>query len=278
MKRVDLAMLYLKWVELIQETLDFSQTEDKITTSSDWPSLENVLPYELRKQPAIIIRGSDKEILSKEWRYRWTKIPKLVFDVKTFQVSTVDGAELSILEQKQCPLVKTLHLDIPSSYITITGSNDGSNDGPTIMVLLECLPMIETLSLWFPVCDVFEDVKVPRELPTPLFHLKYLDIYNVFFTNKHELIIAFLMKNSPNLEKLKTLDVDFRQWSALESSGKFLNCQPVFPGLCSSPVLKKVRISLDYDCRDERVRLLKILLGYSGASAEVQIIVEDSCY
>ncbi|GJX41585.1 F-box/FBD/LRR-repeat protein-like protein [Tanacetum coccineum] len=319
-------------------------------------------------EPAIIIRGSDKEILSKEWRYRWTKIPKLVFDVETFQVSTVDGAELSILEQKQvypffapidhcieidhiithlsrrtsikkltldfqfagymlptsvfsfhqlthlcliggcvdheptfnefgsleslilrgiyisditlqhllsrCPLVKTLHLDIPTSYITITGSNDG----PTIMVLLECLPMIETLSLWFPVCDVFEDVKVPRELPTPLFHLKYLDIYNVFFTNKHELIIAFLMKNSPNLEKLKTLDVDFRQWSALESSGKFLNCQPVFPGLCSSPVLKKVRISLDYDCRDERVRLLKILLGYSGASAEVQIIVEDSCY
>ncbi|GKE67704.1 F-box/FBD/LRR-repeat protein-like protein, partial [Tanacetum coccineum] len=40
-------------------------------------------------------------ILSKEWRYRWTKVPKLVFDVKTFQVSTVDGAELSIQEQKQ---------------------------------------------------------------------------------------------------------------------------------------------------------------------------------
>ncbi|KAJ0562051.1 putative F-box-like domain superfamily protein [Helianthus annuus] len=37
-------------------------------------------------------------ILSKEWRYHWTKIPKLVFNENTFQVSN-DGAELSVLEQ-----------------------------------------------------------------------------------------------------------------------------------------------------------------------------------
>ncbi|GKC72942.1 F-box/FBD/LRR-repeat protein-like protein [Tanacetum coccineum] len=38
-------------------------------------------------------------ILSREWMYRWTKIPNLVFEEDTFQVSTVDGAESSILDQ-----------------------------------------------------------------------------------------------------------------------------------------------------------------------------------
>ncbi|MFS8006057.1 putative leucine-rich repeat domain superfamily, F-box-like domain superfamily [Helianthus anomalus] len=37
-------------------------------------------------------------ILSKEWRYHWTKIPKLVFNEYTFEVST-DRAEPSVLEQ-----------------------------------------------------------------------------------------------------------------------------------------------------------------------------------
>ncbi|GJX41586.1 F-box/FBD/LRR-repeat protein [Tanacetum coccineum] len=321
-------------------------------------------------------------ILSKEWRYRWTKIPKLVFDVKTFQVSTVDGAELSILEQKQlesnewqntnnkliyaagqvllmhdgpiheftlsllqfdhcieidhiithlsrrtsikkltldfqfagymlpscvfsfhqlthlcliggyfdhqptfnefgslgslilrgiyisditlqhllsrCPLVKTLRLDIPSSYITISRSNDG----PTITELLECLPMIETLSLWFPVFDVFEDVKVPRELPTPLFHLKYLDIYNVFFTNKHELIIAFLIKNSPNLEKLKIVD-DGVPWTIIGSSS-IVNC---YPGI----MLEHLNELEIYDFVYNRIRLdfVKFILARSPVLKKV---------
>ncbi|GJW44559.1 hypothetical protein Tco_0073358 [Tanacetum coccineum] len=37
-------------------------------------------------------------ILSREWRYRWIKIPKLVFIQDVLQVST-DGAEFSIFEQ-----------------------------------------------------------------------------------------------------------------------------------------------------------------------------------
>ncbi|GKA85421.1 F-box/FBD/LRR-repeat protein [Tanacetum coccineum] len=215
-------------------------------------------------------------ILSREWRYRWTKIPKLVFEEHTFQVSTVDGAESSILEQKhlepnerqkmdrrseliyavgqvllmhdgpiheftlyflmsnqrvkidhiithlskktsikklkldfayvgyrlpspifsfhqltdlcligcrfdhqptfngfgshrslilrgasisaitlqhllsRCPLLKTVFLNIPRSYIY------RSNDGPTITELLECLLVIETLSLWFPLSNIFD--------------------------------------------------------------------------------------------------------------------------
>ncbi|GKA63801.1 F-box/FBD/LRR-repeat protein-like protein, partial [Tanacetum coccineum] len=37
-------------------------------------------------------------ILSREWRYRWIKIPKLVFEEYKFQVSA-DGAELPVVEQ-----------------------------------------------------------------------------------------------------------------------------------------------------------------------------------
>ncbi|GKB05483.1 F-box/FBD/LRR-repeat protein-like protein [Tanacetum coccineum] len=359
-------------------------------------------------------------ILSTKWRYRWTKIPKLVFEEKTFQVSTVDGAESSILEQKhlepnkrqkmdtkskliyaagqvllkhddpnrpiheftlsllqfdqrieidniitdlsrrtsikklkldfqyagymlpssifsfhqlthlcligccfdpqptfnefgslrslilrgvsisaitlqhllsRCPLVKTLRLDIPSSYIS------RSNDGPTITELLECLPVIETLSLWFPVIDVFEDGRVPRELPTPLFPLKYLDIYNVSFTRKDELILAFLIKNSPNLEKLKILDGAMSEISRGSSSRVecysgimlehlneleikfFVNHKTrsdfVKLILARSPVLKKVRIFRHCSCIYNRFQISEILLGYPRASPEVQIIVED---
>lgn len=37
-------------------------------------------------------------ILSREWRYRWSKLPKLVFKEEKFQVSA-DGAELPVVEQ-----------------------------------------------------------------------------------------------------------------------------------------------------------------------------------
>ncbi|GKB78763.1 hypothetical protein Tco_0945658 [Tanacetum coccineum] len=152
-------------------------------------------------------------------------------EVKTFQVSTVDGAELSILEQKQLEanewqntnnkLIYAAGQNIPGSYIC---RSNGSLTFTELFELFECLPVIETLYLSLDLIDVFEDGRVPRELPTPLFHLKYLDIYNVFFTNKDELIIAFLIKNSPNLEKLKILDGAMSETSMGSSSR--VECYP----------------------------------------------------
>nr|GFA47191.1 hypothetical protein [Tanacetum cinerariifolium] len=49
-------------------------------------------------------RGRKDKYLVQEWRYHWTRIPKIVFSVNTFQVSTVDPAELSIPEQKHLEL------------------------------------------------------------------------------------------------------------------------------------------------------------------------------
>ncbi|GJR81312.1 F-box/FBD/LRR-repeat protein-like protein, partial [Tanacetum coccineum] len=365
-------------------------------------------------------------ILSNEWRYRWTKIPKLVFEENTFQVSTVDGAESSILEQKHlkpnerqkmdtkskliyavgqvllnhdgpihefalsflwsnqrvkidhiithlsrktsikklkldfayagyrlpssifsfhqltdlcligcrfdhqltfykfgslmtslilrevsisastlqqilssCPLLKTVFLNIPGSYIC---RSNGSLTFTELFELFECLPVIETLYLSFDLKNVFKDRvegRAPKELPTPLFHLKYLQIYNVCFTRREEFILAFLMKNSPNMEKLKILDGAMSQTSKRSSSRvKF------YPGimlehlneleindfvhhktrldfvkliLARSPVLKKVRICTQCNYHQEKLQILEILLGSACASPEVQIIVEDSC-
>ncbi|GJT95361.1 F-box/FBD/LRR-repeat protein-like protein [Tanacetum coccineum] len=56
-------------------------------------------------------------ILSREWRYRWTKIPNLVFEEDTFQVSTVDGAESSILDQILKQPIKRRTMDKKSKLI-----------------------------------------------------------------------------------------------------------------------------------------------------------------
>ncbi|GKB20982.1 F-box/FBD/LRR-repeat protein-like protein [Tanacetum coccineum] len=260
-------------------------------------------------------------ILSREWRYRWTKIPKLVFKENTFQsherqkmdrrckliyaVGQVllmhDGpiheftlslrisprvnfdhiithlsrktgikklklnfGKARTLQQilSSCPLLKTVFMNIHCSHIT------RSNGGFTFTELFECLPVIETLYLSFDLLNVREDyidARVPRELlPTPLFHLKYLSIYDVCFTRREEFIVAFLMKNSPNLEKLKTLDVDFRWFNVSDIYGKFLKSDI----LSGSPVLKTVRIFPSSD-RDKKSQILEIFLGYSRASPEL---------
>ncbi|GJS60080.1 F-box/FBD/LRR-repeat protein-like protein [Tanacetum coccineum] len=366
-------------------------------------------------------------ILSKEWRYRWTKIPKLLFEEKTFQLSTVDGAESSILEQKHlepnerkkmdtkskliyvvgqvllmhdgpiheftlsflisnqrvkidhilthlsrktsikklkldfayagymlpssifsfhqltdlcligcrfdhqptiygfgslitslnlrdvsisastlrqilssCPLLKTVFMNIPGSYIS---RSNGSLTFTELFELFECLPVIETLYLSLDLIDVFEDRvegRVPKELPTPLFHLKYLSICYVFFTHKEELILALLINSSPNLEKLEVgiFDDGLVYESSMESSSR-VNCYPgimlehlneleindfvnhktrldfVKLILARSPVLKTVRIFPHCNYRDKTLQISEILSGYSRASPEVQIIVED---
>ncbi|GKB20981.1 F-box/FBD/LRR-repeat protein-like protein, partial [Tanacetum coccineum] len=182
--------------------------------------------------------------------------------------------------------------DIRDSYIS------RSNDGPTFTELLECLPVIETVFVAFEDCV---DGRVPRELPTPLFHLKYLSIYYVCFIRREELILAFLTKSSPNLEKLKILD---RTDTYMESSSSSSRVE-CYPGimlehlneleikefvdhktrldfvkliLARSPVLKKVRIFRHHNHCYSKFQISQILMGYSRASPEVQIIVEDpSC-
>ncbi|GJX94129.1 hypothetical protein Tco_0348715 [Tanacetum coccineum] len=190
-----------------------------------------------------------------------------------------------------CPLLKTVILNIHWAYIA------RSNDGSTFMELLECLPVIETLSLLFEgrtFINMFEDRvkgRVPRELPTPSFHLKYLYINYVGFTPEEELILALLIKSSPNLEKLKILDssAPYISFSRVEcylgimlehlnelEIKDFMDLKTRFDFvkliLARSPVLKKVRIFPHYYFRDKRLQISEILLGYSRASPEMQVM------
>ncbi|GJR56937.1 F-box/FBD/LRR-repeat protein-like protein [Tanacetum coccineum] len=150
-------------------------------------------------------------ILSREWMYRWTKIPNLVFEEDTFQVSTVDGAESSILDQSEYQSYLGFHYlshyckllqDIRNPCIS------GSIGGPTSSAIFECLPVIETFSISFHLIRAFGAIdKVPRELSITLIHLKYLRLDGVYFNNKtHLSILALLIISSLNLEKLKVFD------------------------------------------------------------------------
>ncbi|GJT74353.1 F-box/FBD/LRR-repeat protein [Tanacetum coccineum] len=78
-------------------------------------------------------------ILSREWMYRWTKIPNLVFEEDTFQVSTVDGAESSILDQILKQLIKRRTMDKKSKLIYAICQVLLIHDGPIKFTLSLCL-------------------------------------------------------------------------------------------------------------------------------------------
>ncbi|KAI3761268.1 hypothetical protein L1987_51680 [Smallanthus sonchifolius] len=95
-----------------------------------------------------------------------------------------------------CPSLKSLDLLIGDSHV-------GGKDC-TIVELFKCLPVIEHfttytyVSLWL-VLD-----SVPKELPVPLFHLKYFCFEDVCFVDGYGLaFLLVLVKCSPNLEKIK---------------------------------------------------------------------------
>ncbi|GKD04827.1 F-box/FBD/LRR-repeat protein-like protein [Tanacetum coccineum] len=219
-------------------------------------------------------------ILSKEWRYRWTRIPNLVFIEDTFQVSTVDGAESSILDQSGNYLYENAAASPFQLIIVIRGS----------LVALA----------------VFQDIanhKVPRELSTTLIHLKYLHIDGVYFFSKTELsVLALRIKSSPNLEKLKARvwdnsnfeiskikycfrvedysDIMLERLIELEITSFIAKNQLDFVRLilARSPVMKKVRIFPHYKIpKKEKLKIKSQILGdsisYSCASPDVQIIV-----
>ncbi|GJS63440.1 F-box/FBD/LRR-repeat protein [Tanacetum coccineum] len=179
-------------------------------------------------------------ILSREWRYRWIKIPKIAFIENAFQVST-DEAELSVLEQscvipnerkeinKKCKFihainqVMTMHEGPIHEFTLSTETDDSwieiehiisqldinnhlihSSDDCTIINLFECLPVVEKLSILLAIVECFGEDGIPQELPNALVHMRYLYIGEICFIHKYGLpLLALLMRSSPKLEKLK---------------------------------------------------------------------------
>ncbi|KAK1429024.1 hypothetical protein QVD17_11223 [Tagetes erecta] len=191
-----------------------------------------------------------------------------------------------------CPLLKrlTLYCDAATLY---------DNNDSTIVDLFKCLPVIEHLSLWFYIVMCFVPERLPKELPTPLVHLKYLCMEDMCFSHKYSLpFLVLLIRSSPNLEKLR-LEIIGENWlngyefgtliiedysdivlehlnelEILQFSNGEIEMDLVKLILAKSPVLKKARIFVsDTLGKDEELHISKILLSSPCASPMRKIIV-----
>ncbi|KAI3688364.1 hypothetical protein L1987_82076 [Smallanthus sonchifolius] len=93
-----------------------------------------------------------------------------------------------------CPLLKRLTINCDFGTITYSGDS-------TIADLMECLPGIEYLCVW---CYIFLSfLPLPKELPTKLFHLKYLCMEYVILSRKNEenelVFVKLILAKSPVL-------------------------------------------------------------------------------
>ncbi|KAK1431237.1 hypothetical protein QVD17_14550 [Tagetes erecta] len=96
-----------------------------------------------------------------------------------------------------CPSLKSFGLLMLAESVT-------GKEKSTMTELFECLPMIDQLTIWSDVIPWFVPDLVPQELQTPLIHLKYFRCELMSFHDGYALtFLAVLIKNSPNLEKLK---------------------------------------------------------------------------
>ncbi|KAI3683601.1 hypothetical protein L1987_84109 [Smallanthus sonchifolius] len=202
-----------------------------------------------------IQKAARTSILSKEWRHRWTTIPKLVFEENKFQVSSNED-EPSALEETfdNIPNLYLISCDLDHQptfngfysltnlfmeCVTITRSTllhllfncpllksltmytDNIQDigDSTITNLFECFPVVENLSIWLMVLECFAQNGVPRVLPSALIRLKYLYIDHMNFKYKYGLpFLLCLIRSSPNLETLKLQDPDVTSLQTIDDS------------------------------------------------------------
>ncbi|XP_076911682.1 F-box/FBD/LRR-repeat protein At1g13570-like [Bidens hawaiensis] len=149
-----------------------------------------------------------------------------VFDSLTsLYMSNVITTKKAFLHLFRCPLLKSLTIVSSSKnrililigfhgvpqyckllQITDSQAFDDSQDFDdyTITDLFECFPMVENLSICLLIMEYFEKGGVPKELPTTLIHLKYVHIIEMSFIYEYGLpFLLFLIRSSPNMEKLK---------------------------------------------------------------------------
>ncbi|XP_076885512.1 F-box/FBD/LRR-repeat protein At1g13570-like [Bidens hawaiensis] len=192
-----------------------------------------------------------------------------------------------------CPLLKRLTIASDASTID-------ANEDSIIANFMECLPVIEYLSVWFSFYGVIISTCYPRKVSTTLVHLKYLCVECLPFGHICSLpFLVLLIRSAPNLEKLKLevaedhFDdiVRFIGFSKLKTysdiSLEHLNELEITDLsdpknglafvkliLAKSPVLKKVKISLwDQLNTDEKLQVSKKLLSFPCASPLVKVII-----
>ncbi|GJS06286.1 F-box/FBD/LRR-repeat protein-like protein [Tanacetum coccineum] len=226
-------------------------------------------------------------ILSKDWRYTWTKIPKLVFTEKDMlMLGEIFSKDALLHFLSSCPLLK--HFELEPGF-------DGCDDVVPIIELFKCLPVIEHLTI-FP-CNIECD-RVSGKLPSAFIHLKYFCLKDMYlfdgFGLRH---LCFVIRNSPNLEKIK-LEID--DGSLVDDDGKkfvtLKDCSDIWLEhlkeleivgfacqkaemefvkliFAQSPVLRKVKMILDKKVTTDE-ELIKRILSGSPLSPLAEMIVE----
>ncbi|KAI7728728.1 hypothetical protein M8C21_005302 [Ambrosia artemisiifolia] len=236
-------------------------------------------------------------ILSSEWRYKWTTIPKLVFRLSTVTKKTAKKKKNSGIANED-KLLNAIQQIIDEESLL-------GNEMPSIMDLFNCLPVIEHLTTWVYIFKAFAQVSVPDEPPASLIHLKYICIDFMCFVDGYGLpLLALLIKCSPNLEKIKLeirgyADCDKIEPDELEEHSLILekysdvwlehlyeleiedfgNYKPELEFvkfiLARSPNMKKVVLRICMS-KNKELEMSKILLHTPRASL-VEIIVNNRC-
>ncbi|GKB93328.1 F-box/FBD/LRR-repeat protein-like protein [Tanacetum coccineum] len=187
-----------------------------------------------------------------------------------------------------CPLLKHFELE--------EGDHNWDEES-SIIELFKCLPAIEHLA--FDSLSIERD-RVPVELPTKLVHLKYFCLNLTILIDNFGLgQLGFVIKNSPNLEKIKLEIIGFNNADDGTNLVTLKNCSDIrlahlkkleivaFAArkgemefvkliLAKSPILMKVRIILSNEevTKDEESEIVRILLGSPCASRLAEITVE----
>ncbi|KAJ0784288.1 putative FBD domain, leucine-rich repeat domain superfamily, F-box-like domain superfamily [Helianthus annuus] len=230
-----------------------------------------------------------------------------VFDSLTnLYLRDVDTSKKTLLHLiSSCPLLKSLTLMIDDSQ----GFDESLDfEEYSLTNLFECFPTVENLSTCFSITKYFDKDGVPQVLPTSLIYLKYVYIDEMSFMYEYGLpFLLFLIRSSPNMEKLKlrvnadrychkdpilqsqkcssTLkgcsDILLEHLKVIEISDLWnINTKPTLDFvkfiMSKSPALKKVRISLHKGGhRDDGLQVSEVLLSSQSASPMVDIIVEN---
>ncbi|KAJ0432728.1 hypothetical protein HanIR_Chr17g0862421 [Helianthus annuus] len=167
----------------------------------------------------LIEEAASTGIFSKEWRYRWTKIPKLVFcqsivkrtsEMKQLnwwkQLSRVDYARIKKDMRFEVEMCRSRHFEWKLCRISSTfrqyewllcskmAEFANSNGNCAAFANSNGLNAVKPLV----------QASVPKELPTSLIHLQYVCIEQMCFVDGYGLpFLAVLTKCCPNLEKIK---------------------------------------------------------------------------
>ncbi|XP_071695394.1 F-box/FBD/LRR-repeat protein At1g13570-like [Rutidosis leptorrhynchoides] len=178
--------------------------------------------------------------------------------------------------------ITTLTILLVRGYMPIQNGIDNFD----IIELLEYLPVIENLTiyLWHMLCTR----ELPRELSTPLYHLKYMYLYDLLLGDGECFygmpLLALLIRSSPNLEKLKLrtfrlgkpmLDTDSIEDAVVDEEADLSDYYYLFEDIEMNNNLKEMEI-VDYCNMKIEMEFVKLMLVKSPVLKTLRIFLDKN--